>query len=278
MTFTLDGVEYKAPLRPGHREEGAAFDRFGILNQQISGDELTLYLDDVAIDGTVEDFAADPGWEGVGNRVTFQDHVKRPIHDFGYRNTNHAGGRPGEVGGVMWRVESTRPENACSYGRPVGRLTLEDELVASGKVAFRAGAADSAILMGWFNSRTAIGAPPANFLGVLVEGPSRVGHYFRAAYGTSNDLKAVQGSGPVMRPDGVPHEWRVHYTPGADGGGGRIAVALDNEEVVLELESAARKGNAVFDRFGFLSWHRGGHYVEIYFDDIEYTAGKSAGR
>jgi hypothetical protein len=31
-------------------------------------------------------------------------------------------------------------------------------------------------------------------------------------------------------------------------------------------------GDAALDRFGFLSWHCGGHYVEAYFDDLEYTA------
>jgi hypothetical protein len=248
------------------------FNRFGILNQQISGDNLTLYLDNVEIDGVKEDFAQDPGWEGAGNRVTFTDRVIRPVHDFGWRSTDFAGGDPGEVGGVVWRVESTQPDQACYYGVPIGRLTLDQELEASGKVCFRAAAADSAVLVGWFNSRTFIGAPPANFLGILVEGPSRIGHYFRPVCGSSDDVKCVAPEGPVIRPDSRPHTWRLHYDPTASDGHGRVLVTLDDESVAWDLPPEIRAGNAAFDRFGFVSWHRGGHFVEIYFDDLTYSA------
>ena len=157
----------------------------------------------------------------------------------------------------------------------MGRLTLDQGLKASGKVCLRAGAADSAILVGWYNSRTPIGAPPANFLGVLVEGPSRIGHYVRPAYGTSDDIKGVLGEGPLIRPDSQPHTWTLHYDPASTGGTGRITVTLDGEAISLDVTPEARKGNAAFDRFGFLSWHRGGHLVEIYFDDLEFTASKA---
>ena len=58
---------------------------------------------------------------------------------------------------------------------------MNDELKASGKVCFQRAAVDCGLLIGGFNSNTAIGAPPNNFAGVLVEGPSRIGHYFRPA-------------------------------------------------------------------------------------------------
>ena len=272
MTFVLSGETYRAPLEQGHKEDGAVFDRFGLFNQQIAGQGLTVYLDDLVVGGVAEDLSDGQGWEGNGNRVVFQDRVIRPVHDFGWRNTNHAGGRPGELGGVMWRIESMRPENACYYGTPIGRLSLDDELNASGRVCLTAAAADSAILAGWFNARTFIGAPPQNFLGILVEGPSRAGHYFRPAYGTSDDLKCVTDHGPVIRPDSQSHEWTFHYTPGASGADGRITVTLDTESVSLDVPREARKGNASFDRFGFLSWHRGGHFVETYFDDLAFTS------
>lgn len=41
-----------------------------------------------------------------------------------------------------------------------------------------------------------------NSLAVLVEGPSRIGHYFRPVYGTSDDLLKVMDRGPVIRPGG----------------------------------------------------------------------------
>lgn len=272
IAFTLDGQTYKAVLEPGHKAEGAVFDRFGIMNVQISGDCLTVWLDDLTINGVKADFASDPQWEGKGHRITFKDHALRPHHDFGYRTTAHAGGKPGEIGGVVWRIESTRPQDAFVYGTPVGPLSLNDELKACGKLCLCAASADSAILLGWFNSLTHIGAPPANFVGILIEGPSRIGHYVRPVYGTSEDQKAIQDTGPIIRPDGKPHSWTVHYSPQGNQGRGRISATLDGQPVVLDLPEGARKGNAAFDRFGFLSWHRGGHFVEMYFDDVSYTA------
>ena len=274
IVLTVDGEVYRAPLDEGHKADGATFDRFGIINQQIYGDELVAYFDDVTVDGMAFDFASDPGWEGVGNRETVEDIAVRPFHDFGYRETNLAGGAPGEIGGFMWRIESFDPEHAGYYGARVGRLTMNDELKASGKVSFQRAAVDCGLLIGWFNSHTAIGAPPANFLGILIEGPSRIGHYFRPGYGTSDDQRAIQGEGPILNPGKSPREWTIHYDPAANDGHGCITATLDNESVQFDIPEAARKGNAVFDHFGFVSWHRGGHYVEMYFDDLKYTAAK----
>ncbi|MBI4556954.1 MAG: hypothetical protein HY706_05165 [Candidatus Hydrogenedentes bacterium] len=272
ITFYLDDQAYTAALLPGHKAGGAVFDRFGILNQQISGTELTVYLDDVRTEDQSDDFTVDPHWEGVGNKVTFQDRIVRPFHDFGYRNSNRAGGQPGEAGGIFWRIESWDPEHAGYYAAPVGRLNLNQPLRASGKLAMQAGAADSALLVGWFNSRTYIGGPPANFLGILIEGPSRIGHYFRPIYHTSDDIRGGLEEGPLVRADDKVHNWSVSYDPSANNGIGKIVAVFDGESLLLDLTPAARKGNAAFDRFGFLSWQRGGHCVEMHFDDLEYTA------
>ena len=51
MRFALDGNTYTAALASGHKQEGATFNRFGMLNQQVSGSSLTVYLDDLTIDG-----------------------------------------------------------------------------------------------------------------------------------------------------------------------------------------------------------------------------------
>ena len=150
--------------------------------------------------------------------------------------------------------------------------SLRDELKASGKMCLKAAGADSGILFGWYNALTAIGAPPPNFLGIFVEGPSVVGHYVRPALRTADDITSVAGTGPIIRPDGTPHRWAIHYQPGGKGRAGRVTVTLDDSPVSLDVPPAVTDGNAAFDRFGFLSWHRGGHYVDIYFDDLEYTA------
>jgi len=65
---------------------------------------------------------------------------------------------------------------------------------------------DSGVLIGWFNSHTYIGAPPMNFIGIFIEGPSRIGHYVRPAYANAYDQREVAGEGPVLRPDGRPHD------------------------------------------------------------------------
>ena len=201
IVFTLDGQTFKAALADGHKAEGAVFDRFGIMNVQISGKGMTLWLDDLDIDGEKEDFSRDRRGRARQSR-SVPGLAVRPFHDFGFRPTSLAGGQPGEIGGLVWRIESTRPQEALQYGTPVGQLSLNDRLEASGRLCLKGAAADSAILFGWFNSHTPIGAPPPNFLGCLIEGPSRVGHYVRPACGDSCEGRVVKDSGPIIRPDG----------------------------------------------------------------------------
>lgn len=83
---------------------------------------------------------------------------------------------------------------------------------------------------------------------------------------------AGAASGPVVRPDGKPRLWSIHYRPGDKARAGQITVTLDDRPVTLDVTPAMTAGNAAFDRFGLLSWHRGGHDVDIHFDDLEYTA------
>jgi hypothetical protein len=267
LQFTLDGTTYSARMAPGHKADGATFNRFGILNQQVPGGTVTVYLDDLMVDGVRQPFDHDPAWEAIGNRESFLDTLVRPIHDFGFSPTSHAGGAPGEIGGAIWRIESMEPDQSAYYAVPVSRLTLNDTLHAAGKVAMTAAAADSGVLIGWFNEATHHGAPPMNFLGVFVEGPSRIGHYFRPVFGTSDDLKAAMNDGPVLYADSVPRTWTLDYNPEAS----RIEVTLDGQSIALDVPPEARKGNAIFNRFGMLSWLRGGHFVMLYLDDLAFT-------
>ena len=111
-----------------------------------------------------------------------------------------------------------------------------------------------------------------NFLGLLIEGPSAVGHYVRPLFRSSDEKMVGLDEGPIIRPDGRTHEWTLVYDPEAAEGGGQVSMMLDAQRLTMELTAASRKGNAAFDRFGFLSYQRGGHFVEIYFDDLVYTA------
>ena len=50
-----------------------------------------------------------------------------------------------------------------------------------------------------------------------------------------------------------------------------MGVTFDDAFLTLDLPPEARKGDAAFDRFGILSYNRGGHFVEVYLDDLSYT-------
>jgi hypothetical protein len=65
---------------------------------------------------------------------------------------------------------------------------------------------------------------------IMVEGPSRIGHYFRPAYWDSKGKGEIVGEGPIIRPDGKPHTWSLHYDPNGAGGRGRVTWKLDDVE------------------------------------------------
>jgi hypothetical protein len=61
VTATIDDQMAVCNLAEGHKADGAAFDRFGILDVMKSGDSGgELWMDDVTISGVRDDFAVDP--------------------------------------------------------------------------------------------------------------------------------------------------------------------------------------------------------------------------
>lgn len=271
ITFKLDGQSYAANLAPGHKVDGATFNRFGIWNQHTSGSGMEAWFDDVVIDGEREDFGRDPGWIGSGNAIEFDERAIRPKHDFGYSQTQHAGGDLGEIGGLIWRDEAT-----AYYGDRVGPLTLTNELYASGKLSFNAAGSDSAVYIGWFNSASKTNKttpehrePQRDLLAILIEGPSRVGHYFRPAYRTRDGTGRLKETGPLIKPEGRVHTWSIRYRP---EGAGQIVVTFDDTVQELALDPQHKAKGAIFDRFGLFNVQAGGHHVEVYLDDLSYTA------
>jgi hypothetical protein len=270
ITFVLDGKRHALVLTEGHKKDGARFNRFGILNQQLSGDGMTVYFDDLTLEGRPEDFAVDPGWEANGCVTTFEDRVIRPLNDFGYSETQFTGGDPGEVGGTIWRTEQP-----SYYADRVGPLTLRNKLTASGKVVFLNGMSDAGVHFGWFRSGghpNGDYTPHKNVLGILLEGPSRSGHFFSPTYKNAAG-EGRRTDGPKILPDGKPHRWSLHYEPGREGAPGQvpgqITVTLDDETVHLEVAPGHK--DAVFDRFGIFNTGMGGHCVQVYLDDLAYT-------
>jgi hypothetical protein len=274
MTFVLDGRTYTQVFAPGHKEDGAEFNRFGMFNVQTTGGGMDIQFTDLVLDGQALDLRDGAGWQGRGNQVQFEDRNLRPYHDFGWSLTSKTGGQAGEIGGIVWRDEAP-----AYYAAKVGPFSLDNELFASGRISFHGAGSDSGVYLGWFDSKSKtnkIGSdhliPPRNLLAILIEGPSRIGHYFRAQYRTATGDAGGEHHGPIMRPDGRAHEWSIHYSPRGANGQGEITVRFDDQTEKVVLKPEHRKQGAAFDRFGLFNLQVGGHFVDITVDDLKYTA------
>src|SRR5262249_41393080 len=115
--------------------------------------------------------------------------------------------------------------------------------------------------------------PQKSVLGILFEGPSQVGHYVRPAYATASGARGLTEDGPIIRPDGQSHRWAIQFAPDRAGGRGQIEVTFDGQSKKLDLAPGHREQGARFDRFGLITMQRGGHFLQLYVDDLRYTAG-----
>ena len=260
-SFTVD-------LPEGYKHQGTTFDHFGLMNAMKPGGRMTIYFDDLHYLDRAQDFSQDPDWDASGNRNTYKATDVAGAQNFGYSgDTQFAGGeKRGEIGGTFWRgVEA-------SYADRVGPLSSDDVLQASGKLAFTTGSPDSGMLIGWFNGQTPAEAKSLkNFIGVRVEGPTRIGHYFAPLFVSADGSGAkMEKDAPVIHPDGKPHAWSIRYNPADD----TITVTLDKESATLHIKPQQRgeRGKATFDRFGVFTPGVGGSQVKIFFDDLTYTA------
>jgi hypothetical protein len=265
----FEGKVFSVDLPEGFKADGATFDHFGLMNMMKTGGAMTIYFADLEHDGKTEDLTQDPGWDGSGNRATYQDREVVGAHNFGFSpKSNFAGGSPGEVGGDLWRSGAYG-----YYADRVGPLTLENKLEAGGKVVLLVGAPDSDIYLGWFNSAEKE-KPPAksgNFLGIHVGGPTRVGHYFNPEFATRKGTTGHLKKGPVLVP-GKVLDWSLLYEPAGNDGNGEIKVTLGKETVALPMKAGSKSEGATFDRFGLFTSTIGGQLVRIYLDDLRYTA------
>ena len=96
VRFILDHKEYVCPLAPGHKADGATFNRFGVFNHQTTGKGMEVCFSELFLKGTP--LEQDAQWEGKGNHVRFEDRVFRPLHDFGYFPPSTTNGNRGQMG------------------------------------------------------------------------------------------------------------------------------------------------------------------------------------
>jgi hypothetical protein len=261
---------FSVVLPPGFKQQGTTFDHFGLMNMMKAGVRMTIYFDDLQYAGRSQDFSQDPHWDAFRNRATYQAMDVAGAHNFGFSNTNHAGGEPGEIGGVFWRTD-----NWGYYADKVGPLSFDDRLEAKGKVVLAVGAPDADMCFGWFHTDGGGEAPnkAGSFLGVKVGGPTRIGHYFLPALAANEQIRGLPDEGPVMEV-GKPCEWSLTYDPSANDGQGAITATLAGQSVTHNLRQGqrAKAKDARLDRFGLFSIGPGGQIVRLYLDDLQYTA------
>jgi len=275
ILFTFDGAETRLPLRPEHRKAGASFNRFGIFPPRIPGRHIVAFFDDITVNGQTEDFGNDPHWEGIGNREQYPDPAQYGQNNFGFSQSNHAGGKAGELGGRFFSCNPDEDRFKASYGDRVGRLSFEHHLTARGKFVAKEFCVDSSFALGWFNSRKQ-GWPMKNFVGVYFDSLSSEGRIVAPLYGTSQGSKRQNSEYLIFQP-GKRYEWTLEYDPAAGDGRAAITFTLDGATATLLLQEGDKAKGAWLDRFGVfnLQWANS-KWCDVYLDDLTYTVSLDA--
>jgi hypothetical protein len=286
ITLQFDGgTPYVFWLDPEIRRAPAEFDRFGLFNIARFGTRVELYLGDLTVNGQPIDLSQDPHWEGRNNESRYAEPNFHGMHSYGWSQTNWAGEKSGEIGGLFWRTEP--PDPLCSYyAADVGELTLDDPISFSGTICFTDGMTDAAAYFGYFNRDNQVetftaansdkSSPIANTLGITIADSSAVGYYFQPQV-TAADQEVVRHACEVFRPDRRRRRFICDYDPAGNGGTGRVTVTLDDRDYVMDLTPQQRRSGAVFNRFGLANVRSGGHSVELYLDDVTYTSRRTGG-
>jgi hypothetical protein len=257
------------------RAHPAVMDRFGIVNNQSYGDNLEIYFSDLTINGHRIDLTRDPRWVGQGNRVTYPAWSFHGRHDYGFVETNWSGDAPGELGGLLWATEMEDPTFGY-YADDIGELTLDDPISFSGAICNVDGQPDSGMMFGYFSTKALKTADfkerLARSMGLFVEGPSSVGKTLMVYVAADKENVNILRDPPIFQADRKKRRFTFEYDPEANNGVGRCTMTLDGKSYAIDLTPQQRKAGATFDRFGMRNMRGGGKLVEIYFDDLTYTA------
>jgi hypothetical protein len=282
ITVTVDDQKAFCDLSPGHKQDGAEFNRFGMLNILKSADGGgEVWVDDVTVNGETDRFDKEPKWEGVRNRETYVTAEVRPRFNFGYSKTRYAGGKAdGEIGGLVFRGDNRYAERMGAYGDRIGPLSLDKPLIASGKITLRRGVSDSTTLIGFYHSRDSMQVSdsqsaflPRSFFGIAIEGPSSHGFFIQPGFRNRADgnITSFGPTGLYIYPDGATHEWHFEYQPNLDQGSAEVTVTLGGKSVRKSL-TRDQLAATTFDRFGIVTTWIDGNAQRVYLDDLRYTA------
>ncbi len=284
ITLTFDEeTPYVIWFDEAIRQAPVSFDRFGLFNIARFGQHMELYLGDLTINGEKIELSQDPHWEGHNNESKYVEPNFHGMHSYGWSQTNWAGKKPGEIGGLFWRTEPHDPLFSY-YADDVGELTLDDPISFSGKICFTDGMSDAAAYFGYFNRNDHMTEferddPQAdklrtNRLGFYIADRSSVGYNLKPVVSTTDGQRAEADCG-VFIPDRKQHRFTFDYDPHANEGIGRMTVSLDGVQQTFDLTPQMRKAGAKLNRFGLANIRSGGHSVEFYLDDLTYTARRS---
>jgi hypothetical protein len=273
IIFTFDGAESRLGVGEDLRKIGAKFDHFGVFTPRIPGRRMIVWFDDIVLDGKTFDFSSDPGWTGAGNRVRFDNFDQYAYNRFGFSPTSHAGGKPGEMGGRFMSCDPHENEFKAHFGDRIGRLTMNDKLIARGRFFAREFSIDSTFALGWFNSAEQ-GWPIKNFVGVYFDSLSDTGRIVMPLWGTAQGTKDRSSKHVTFGP-GKPYEWTLEYDPAAERGRGAITFTIGGKTITTPLGEGDKQIGAVFDRFGVfnMQWANS-KWCDVYLDDLTYTVGE----
>jgi hypothetical protein len=196
-----------------------------------------------------EDFSTDPGWDEFGNRDDDQD--------FGWSDTNNAGGTAGEIGGhiirtpLAWYAQEITPIDVNTTS-----LHTSGTVILSGSGNF---------LMGWFDSTAAASGgldwAPTNFLGFRSDDNSL--YVFADGGGDSFASGVTSGaSGPTTFDVTFDHTT-----------GDITATSGQGLTQTRNIGSGGWSDLANLDRFGILTLYIDGNDSagDIFVDDLTYT-------
>lgn len=277
-------TSYVVPVQM--REDGATFDRFGILSQQVEhASSINIFLDDVTVNGITYSFDTDPGWQGVNNNLSITDCVVHNREDYGASATSHASGHADEVGGTLWRSPK-------SYWADTTANTLDqdDTLYAEGVVRLMQATSDTDVFLGWFNDGATwtTGPPPAityDAMYASIGGPSRVGFRVTPTLRSSTGLfvkeqfnTPTQYALPLLNARGSSRRFTICYQPNGNGTA-TISTSLDADPdhgipaatAQIQVSAATRSSGLRVNRFGLFTGNTGGHSVGLWVDDLRYT-------
>lgn len=218
----------------------------------------------------LENFDTDPGWDilnpvtggGVGDN-----------NNFGYQTSDHTGNvdplnttGANEGGGKITRLVE------AYYAADVVALDPSDRILQmTGQMTIPYPRPGN-FLLGWFDVDTTLSGNPFDFLGLHFDGARPE---FRGAGERSGFFMPGHSA-----PTGRPFEYLMTYDPVGDDGAPEFSAIVNGSPAqwVGRVDAALADRMAQFDRFGMLNLTTGtGHDNTVFFDDITYTSGTSAG-